>query len=71
MGLKNDLSHREKVMAWEAHRTMGIEQNDIAMLYGVNNGRVNEAIKAIDYAVANTREIYNIVRNETAQGKKA
>jgi hypothetical protein len=31
---------------------MNIEQNDIAFLYGMNIGRVSEAIKAIDYVVA-------------------
>jgi hypothetical protein len=63
MSLKADLSKREKIMAWEAHRTMGVDQNDIAMMYGVNIGRVNEAIKAIDYVLAHTREIYNMARS--------
>lgn len=53
-------SNHEKVIAWLAHRRMGIEQNDIAFLYGVNIRRVNEAIKAIDYVVAHTKEIYSL-----------
>lgn len=53
MSLKNNLGDREKIMAWEAHRTMGHEQNDIAVLYCVNVGRVNEAITALDYALPN------------------
>lgn len=62
MSLKNDMDDREKVIAWVAHRFMNIEQNDLAFLYGVNIGRVNEAIKAIDYVVANTKEVYNMAR---------
>jgi hypothetical protein len=34
MSLKADLEDHEKVIAWLARRRMGIEQNDIAFLYG-------------------------------------
>ena len=64
MSLKNNLSDREKIMAWEAHRTMGHEQNDIAVLYCVNVGRVNEAITALDYALAHTRDLVQLARQD-------
>lgn len=62
MSLRNDMDDREKVLCWLGHRQMGIEQNDLAVLYGVNIGRVNEAIKAIDYVVGHTKEVYNMAR---------
>lgn len=61
---KTALTEREKVMAYVASRLHGVDQHVIASMYGVNSGRVNEAIQAIEYAVQNTMEIYHLIKQK-------
>ena len=44
---KTALTFQEKITAAFMHFVRNIDQQDIAMMYGVNIGRVNEACKAI------------------------
>ena len=68
MSERTELSSHEKAMAYIANRTWGLDQSAIAAMYGVNQGRVSEAITAIEYAVNNTRLIYNAAVNAKKDG---
>jgi hypothetical protein len=48
---KTSLTFEERITAAFMHYVRDIDQQDIAMLYGVNMGRVNEACVAIRNAV--------------------
>ena len=50
--MKTHLTPDEKLRAAHAHIINGVDQHVIASLFGVNAGRVNEAIMAIRAAVA-------------------
>lgn len=47
---KASLTPREKIKVAYAYEIMGISQHDLAALFEVNQGRVAEAIRAIQYA---------------------
>jgi hypothetical protein len=47
---KTALTPEEKITAAFMHYVRQIDQQDIAMMYGVNMGRVNEACRAISVA---------------------
>ena len=52
---KNTLTHDEKLRAAYAHLINDVPQHHIAALYGVNQGRISEAVtlvsKALGYPV--------------------
>jgi hypothetical protein len=48
---KTALTFEEKITAAFMHYVRLIDQQDIAMMYGVNMGRVNEACLAIKHAL--------------------
>ena len=48
---KTALTFEEKITAAFMHYVRRISQQDIAMMYGVNIGRVNEACQAIYYVL--------------------
>lgn len=54
---KTALTFEEKITVAFMHYVRGIDQQDLAMLYGINMGRVNEACKAIQAALH--REVPN------------
>jgi transposase-like protein len=57
--LKANLTPDEKLRAAHAHIVQGVDQHIIASLFGVNPGRVNEAIKAIRAACGFTKGVKN------------
>jgi len=50
--MKTQLTPEEKLRAAHAHIINGVDQHVIASLFGVNMGRVNEAIMAIRDAIS-------------------
>jgi hypothetical protein len=50
--MKTHLTPDEKLRAAYAHLINGVDQHVIASLFGVNAGRVNEAIMVIRAAIA-------------------
>ena len=59
---KTALTSEERITAAFMHFVRGIDQQDIAMLYGVNGGRVNEACRAIKAAADNAVQIATQLR---------
>ena len=53
---KTALTSEERITAAFMHYVRGIDQQDIAMLYGVNMGRVNEACRAVKAAADNATQ---------------
>ena len=49
---KTSLTFEEKVTTAYMHYVRAIDQQDIAMLYGVNIGRINEACLAVKQSLA-------------------
>jgi hypothetical protein len=49
--MKTDLTSEEKLRAAYAHMIGGVDQHVIAALFGVNPGRINEAIMAVREAI--------------------
>jgi hypothetical protein len=47
MTIKSDLTHDEKLRAAHANLINGVAQHHIAALYGVNQGRVSEAVALV------------------------
>jgi hypothetical protein len=56
MALKQQLTFDEAIRVAFAHYCLGVEQQTLAAMYGVNQGRVNEACKAIKRAVSEQRK---------------
>lgn len=48
---KTCLAPEEKIKAAYLHEIFGVDQHTLAAAYGVNPGRINEAIKEIRIAV--------------------
>jgi len=48
---KTALTFEEKITVAFMHYVRDIDQQDLAMLYGVNAGRVNEACLAVKHAL--------------------
>lgn len=61
--MKEALSPEEVIMATVMHRD-GAENQQIARWLGVNQGRVSEAVQAMEWASHNHKDIYKIVRGE-------
>ena len=53
---KTSLTSEERITAAFMYFVRKIDQQDIAMMYGVNIGRVNEACRAIKAAADNTMQ---------------
>jgi hypothetical protein len=51
MTTKSDLTHDEKLRAAYAYLINGVAQHHIAALYGVNQGRVSEAVALVAKAL--------------------
>ncbi len=55
--MKTALTPEEKLRAAHAHIINGVDQHVIASLFGVNMGRVNEAIMVIRAAIADIQPV--------------
>lgn len=42
----------------------GVDQHKLASIMGVNQGRINEAVKAIEWTLANHKTAYRIARGK-------
>ncbi len=62
--MKESLSPEEVIMAVVMHRD-GAENQQIARWFGINQGRISEAIQAMEWASQNHMQIYKIVRGES------
>ena len=51
MTSKSDLTHDEKLRAAYAYLINGVAQHHIAALYGVNQGRISEAVAMVSKAI--------------------
>jgi len=56
---KTELTPDEKLRAAYANIINGVEQHHIAALFGVNSGRVNEAVQAVRAAIGMKKESSN------------
>ncbi len=43
---------------------LNVEQHNLAAIMGVNSGRINEACRAIEWAMANYRDAYKLARGK-------
>ena len=59
MSERTALTFEEKITAAFIHYVRKVDQQDIAMLYGVNGGRVNEACLIIKKALIEERDAAN------------
>ncbi len=59
---KTSLTSEERITAAFMHYVRGIDQQDIAMMFGVNGGRVNEACRAIKAAADNAVQMATQLR---------
>lgn len=55
---KKSLSPKEVLMVAHAHLVSGIDQHALASMYGVNAGRIAEAIAVMRDAAENHRRLY-------------
>jgi hypothetical protein len=55
---KTALSPREVVQVAHAHLVCGIDQHALAAMFGVNAGRIAEAVSVMRNAAENHRKIY-------------
>lgn len=58
------LTQDQMLRAACGHLLDGIDQHKLAFIYGVNQGRINEAVKAIEFTLNNHREIYAVVQGK-------
>ena len=54
------LTPHEAAMSYIANRSMGIDISKISAMYATNQGRVSEAITAVEWAVEHLKEAYAI-----------
>ena len=64
---KTALTFEEKITAAFMHYVRQIDQQDIAMMYGVNMGRINEACNAIRKTLQPPGDPPSIDREETVK----
>jgi hypothetical protein len=62
--MKAHLSPDEILRAAVACLIDGVEQQVVASVLGVNIGRVNEAVRAIDYTLKHAREVFEVARGD-------
>lgn len=58
------LSNEQILRAAVGHILDGIDQHKLAAVMGVNQGRINEAVKAVEWAIANHKTAYLIARGK-------
>jgi hypothetical protein len=56
MQTKVNLEPMEKLKAAYMHDVLGVDQHIIAAFFGINSGRVNEAIRDVRLAIGLTRK---------------
>jgi hypothetical protein len=56
MQAKANLEPLEKLKAAYMHDVLGVDQHIIAAFFGINSGRVNEAIRDVRQAIGLTRK---------------
>lgn len=54
-----------------AHLVNNVDQHVLASLMGVNPGRVNEACKAIEWAMSNHMQLYRQITNQNNEANRA
>lgn len=64
---ERDLTVEERMRAAVAHYCDGVDQHVIASVLGVNQGRVNEACRAIKAAATKPTAALKLLRNRTPQ----
>ncbi len=55
---KKNLTAREVLMVAHAHLVCGVDQAVLASMFGINSGRINEAIKVVRDACEHHRELH-------------
>ena len=58
MARKQELSMTEVIQVAFGHFYLGLEQQELSNLFGVNQGRVNEACQAVKAVAKDPREAY-------------
>lgn len=56
---KTSLTPHEALMVAHAHLIGGIEQQQLASMYAINIGRINEACTIMRWAAENHRQLHN------------
>lgn len=64
---KTSLTPEERIKAAYLHIVRGIAQHDVAVAFGVNQGRIAEAVAAIALAAENPKGVRRIVDADAAQ----
>ena len=64
MAVKQELTAEEVIRVAYGHFILGIEQQSIAAMFGVNSGRVSEACQAIWATAEDPREAYRALKKE-------
>jgi len=49
-----------------AHILNGVDQHVLAELMGTNQGRINEIIRVIEYAIENRRDVYAVTQGRAS-----
>jgi predicted transcriptional regulator len=62
--MKTQLTPVEAVKCYLASREDGIDQHKLSFLYGVNVGRVSEAIQAVEWTANNILRVYHLSKEE-------
>jgi peptide subunit release factor RF-3 len=65
---KKSLTPEEVLMVAHGAITYGISQHHIAGMYGVDSGRVAEAVVAMRWAMENHRDIYKSIQKAKKNG---
>ena len=55
------LTFEQKVTAAWAYHVKGVDQHTLAALYGVNQGRIAEACKAVENAITDVKSNYAVI----------
>ena len=63
---KRSLSPREVLMVAHAHLICGVDQAVLGSMFGINQGRINEAVKVIRDACEHHRKIHRNGREKTS-----
>jgi len=69
---KVGLTPQEVIIVAHAHLLLGLDQHVLAGMYGVNQGRINEAVKVMQDAAEHHRDYYRalVARNGQTKGEK-
>ena len=58
--LKSGLTPQEVLRVAHAHLVNGLDQHHLASLMGVNQGRISEAVQAVQYTMDHPKLIYEV-----------